>query len=83
MFACLNEFYCEMFFPIKVSPFYYLIIKSPFFFMEVNLYLRHGLSDAINELLLRLQDCSTWALITGIKIVCIGSLLLPSRIAHS
>lgn len=51
--------------------------------MEVNLYLRHGLSDAINELLLRLQDCSTWALITGIKIVCIGSLLLPSRIAHS
>lgn len=74
MFAFLNEFYCEMFFPVKAPL---------FFFMEVSLYLRHGLSDAINELLLRLQDCCTWALITGIKIVCIGSLLLPSRIAHS
>lgn len=83
MFVCLNEFLCEVLFALKVPPFYYLIIKSPSFFLKVNLYFRHGLSDAINEPLLRLQGCSPRGLITGIKIVCVGFPLLPSRTPHS
>lgn len=83
MFVCLNEFQCEVRFAMKVPPFYYPIIKSPSFSVKVNLYFLHGLSDAINEPLLRLQGCSTRGLITGIKIVCVGFPLLPSRTAHS